>query len=300
VNPNTLTCPIFQSRYDAEITKKIYQRVPVLIREASGDQPEVNPWGIRFMAMFHMSNDSHLFKTYEDLTGEGYELDGNHFIKGESEFVPLYESKMIQIYTHRHGDFKDSNHERAHILPKVGSDRLASTDFVPHPYYWVEESVVASRVGETGWQNKWFLAWRNVTDSRASARTLITAAIPYSGVGNSLPVYMPIGVKDKDKPLLLANLSSLVLDYSARMKVGGLNFNFFIFKQLPVIAPTAYTEADRDFIIPRVVKLVSTSNDMNHFSIDVVGETWATEFNPQERALVQSELDAYYAKLYGL
>jgi len=300
VNPNTLTCPIFQSRYDAEISKKIYQRVPVLIREASGDQPEVNPWGITFMRMFDMSNDSHLFKTFEDLTGEGYELDGNHFIKGDSEYVPLYESKMIQIYNHRHGDFKDSNHERAHILPRVGGERLSSTDYVPYPYYWVAESEVASRIRETGWENKWFLAWRNVTDSRASARTLITAAIPYSGVGNSLPVYMPIGVKDRDKPLLLANLSSLVLDYSARMKVGGLNFNFFIFKQLPVIAPTAYSESDREFIIPRAVKLVSTSTDMDQFSLDVVGDSWVSEFNAQKRALIQSELDAYYAKLYGL
>ncbi len=33
INPNTRTCPIFRSRRDAELTKKIYRRVPVLIRE---------------------------------------------------------------------------------------------------------------------------------------------------------------------------------------------------------------------------------------------------------------------------
>lgn len=300
VNPNTLTCPIFQSRYDAEITKKIYQRVPVLIREASGDQPEMNPWGITFMRMFDMSNDSHLFKTYEDLIGEGYELEGNHFINGDSKYVPLYESKMIQIYTHRHGDFKDSNHERAHILPKIDAGRLSNTNYLPCPFYWVSESEVASRIKEAGWENKWFFAWRNVTDSRASARTLITAAIPYSGVGNSLPVYMPIGVSDRDKPLLLANLSSLVIDYSARMKVGGLNFNFFIFKQLPILTPASYSAADKEFIIPRAVKLIATSVDMTDFSKDILGSPLLSEFKPQERAVAQAELDAYYAKLYGL
>jgi hypothetical protein len=51
VNPNTRTCPIFLSQRDVEITKKIYERVPVLIRE--GD-PDGNPWGITFRAMFHM------------------------------------------------------------------------------------------------------------------------------------------------------------------------------------------------------------------------------------------------------
>ena len=33
INPNTLTCPVFRSERDAELTKKIYSRVPVLIDE---------------------------------------------------------------------------------------------------------------------------------------------------------------------------------------------------------------------------------------------------------------------------
>jgi hypothetical protein len=33
INPNTLTCPVFRSRMDAELTKKIYARVPILIKE---------------------------------------------------------------------------------------------------------------------------------------------------------------------------------------------------------------------------------------------------------------------------
>ena len=33
INPNTLTCPVFRSRMDAELTKKVYARVPILIKE---------------------------------------------------------------------------------------------------------------------------------------------------------------------------------------------------------------------------------------------------------------------------
>ena len=76
LNPNTRTCPIFRSRRDAELTKAIYTRVPVLIRKG---ELEENPWGIRFNAMFHMSNDSHLFRTREQLEAEGWRLDGNVF-----------------------------------------------------------------------------------------------------------------------------------------------------------------------------------------------------------------------------
>ena len=52
LNPNTRTCPVFRTRTDAELTRAIYRRVPVLIRD---DQPDGNPWNISFMRMFDMA-----------------------------------------------------------------------------------------------------------------------------------------------------------------------------------------------------------------------------------------------------
>src|SRR5205085_799279 len=46
LNPNTRTCPIFRSRRDAELTKAIYRRVPVLVEESRGD--DGNPWSVTF------------------------------------------------------------------------------------------------------------------------------------------------------------------------------------------------------------------------------------------------------------
>jgi hypothetical protein len=48
----------FSYECDDELTKKIYRAVPVLIAEG---KDQGNPWGISFMAMMHMSGDSHLF-----------------------------------------------------------------------------------------------------------------------------------------------------------------------------------------------------------------------------------------------
>lgn len=64
LNPNTRTCPIFRSKRDAELCKGIFRRVPILIKEGS---PEENPWGIKFLRMLDMSNDSNLFRTREQL-----------------------------------------------------------------------------------------------------------------------------------------------------------------------------------------------------------------------------------------
>ncbi|MEX0874892.1 MAG: N-6 DNA methylase, partial [Actinomycetota bacterium] len=76
LNPNTRTCPVFRTRRDAEITKKIYRNVPVLVKEGP---PEENPWGIKFLLMFMMNTDSHLFRTRDELEADGWVLNGNVF-----------------------------------------------------------------------------------------------------------------------------------------------------------------------------------------------------------------------------
>lgn len=299
VNPNTLTCPIFQSRYDAEITKKIYQRVPVLIREANGDQSEENPWGIRFMAMFHMSNDSHLFKTYEDLRGEGYELHGNHFIKDESEYVPLYEAKMVYHYNHRYSDFSKTDGERAHILPKTSLEKLKDMTYEPIPFYWVKKSDMEQRYVGKNWGRKWALGFRDVTDSRASARSFVGTVIPYVAVGNKYPL-MLIDQEPRFVSLLQANLTSICFDYFSRQKIGGLTMNFFIVKQLPVLPPEIYSAEDIEFISSRVIKITYSSYSMKGWAQDLGFYGNPFEFNEEERTRIQAELDAYFAKLYGL
>ncbi|HEY8504895.1 MAG TPA: N-6 DNA methylase, partial [Gemmataceae bacterium] len=96
LSPNTRTCPIFRTRRDAEITKAIYRRVPVLIDERKGEAG--NPWQVKFMAMFHMANDSGRFRDCEALTAEGFQLQGNRFVKGSEVWLPLYEAKMVHHF----------------------------------------------------------------------------------------------------------------------------------------------------------------------------------------------------------
>jgi len=99
LNPNTRTCPIFRSRRDAELTKAIYRRVPVLVKEGP---PEVNPWGIRFkQGLFNMTSDSHLFRTREQLEAEGWRLVGNVFEQNGERYLPLYEAKLFHQFNHR-------------------------------------------------------------------------------------------------------------------------------------------------------------------------------------------------------
>jgi hypothetical protein len=137
INPNTRTCPIFRSKRDAEITKAVYRRVPVLVKEGP---PEENPWGIRFQRMFDMSNDSHLFRTKEQLESQGFELKGNVFERANEKCLPLYEAKMMHHFTHRYGDYamRPEGSEDSE-LPRIPVQKLQNPDYAVLPRYWVEE-----------------------------------------------------------------------------------------------------------------------------------------------------------------
>ena len=128
---------------------------------------------------------------------------------------------------------------------------------------------------------------------------------------------------------LLANFLSLELDVIARMKLGGTNLTYGYFRQFPVLPPSAYHEAALSFIVPRVMALTYTANDMTEwakalwndstpamrqkmlelngksreFSQENSGSTLACGpyiYDDIKRAILRAELDAYFARLYGL
>src|SRR5262249_12298145 len=98
---------------------------------------------------------------------------------------------------------------------------------------------------------------------------------------------------------LIATLSSLALDFSARFKVGGNHLNFFIAEQLPVLAPSSFAGPDVHFIVPRVVELIYTSHSMKPFAEDFGHNGPPFPWHEGRRALLRAELDAKIAKLYG-
>jgi hypothetical protein len=276
INPNTRTCPVFRSQMDAELTKKIYGRVPVLIDEAMGKSG--NPWGIKFNLMFMMNTDSHLFF---DEDGDGR--------------LPLCEAKLIHHYDHRWATYGPDGSSRD-ATPEEKRD----PDFKINPRYWVSRSEVQERLKTQGWDRQWLMGWRDITNA-TNERTVIASVAPLTGVGNQMPLMHPSGYQD-DRLLLclLANLSAIPYDFFARHKIGGTHMNFFIFKQLPVLPPSTYSQAAIDFIHPRVLELTYTAHDLKPWAKDLGYDGLPFRFDPERRALMRAELDAYYAHLYGL
>jgi hypothetical protein len=107
---------------------------------------------------------------------------------------------------------------------------------------------------------------------------------------------------------LVGAFGSLALDYVARQKVGGTNMTYGYLKQFPVVTPDSYTDADLSFIVPRVLELTYTAHDLQAWGQDLaaydprptVEQGRPFGWNPERRAQLRAELDAYYARLYGL
>jgi hypothetical protein len=148
VNPNTGNCPIFRTQADAEITKAIYRRVPVLWRDAGNGQPEANPWRLSFNRMFDMANDSHHFRTATELEADGYRREGNIFVSPYDHYLPLYEAKMIHQFDHRFSTYEGATEKQLNvgILPQSSAEQKRHPNFVVQPRYWVREEVVESAI----------------------------------------------------------------------------------------------------------------------------------------------------------
>lgn len=313
-NPNTLTSPIFRADKDAEITRRIYERVPVLWKEARNNKSEENPWRIQFSAMFHMANDSSLFAT---APGPG--------------LVPLYEAKLIHQFDHRFKTFdpalgKSSGDEEG--TRETTDEEKANPHFTVRPRYWVDRREVIARLADApasvikAWlardaaalrsalqvpgierelarlaeapdvldavgraleqrSLRWLMGWRNICRSTDVA-TIVLTVFPAYGIGNSLPIFFfSRNTAANMASLFLANQISLVANYIARNKIGGTNFNFFYMKQLPTLPPESYAPEDSAFIAPRVFELTWTAYDIAGWAEDL----W-NSMSVNERAFV--------------
>ena len=90
------------------------------------------------------------------------------------------------------------------------------------------------------------------------------------------------------------------------MSVGGVNMNFFIVKQLPVLPPAAYLEesvCDQiwvQLVVPRILELTYTAEELSAFARDLGYDGKPFPWNEERRHCLRCELDAIFAHMYEL
>lgn len=319
-NPNTKSCPVFRTVEDAELTAKIYRKCGhILVNETTGE----NPWEIKFARMFDMSNDSHLFRTYQQMTEAGAVLNGNRFtLPDGTVYVPLYEGKMIGIYNHHYATWPTTD-ERPNAIDAPAIEDLKNTASCIMPWFWLPLNDVSdhfTKVDKDGnimwkWNHSWNIAYRGISKS-TEVRTFIVSAIPdtdFVGVGHSSTLlFEERGAMPGS--ILIGILSSLPFDYIVRQKLGGNNVSTFIVKQFPILAPDQIPDNTKWEMAKRVIELTYFNHDMDAWAEELwkemtdeqrvempnVGRKEPFIFDPDRRAILQAELDAIVAHLFGL
>jgi hypothetical protein len=279
-NPNTGALPAFRGARDAALATAVYRRVPVLWDETKAGG---NPWKMRLATAFpRAAADTGLLRAERELRDEGWEPAGSTFTRDGRRMLPVYEPPMIDLFDHE----------------------------VAKPRYWIaehgpvavqrkgeaaERPGVVDRLAELGWNWAWLCAWR----APVLDRTAVAVFLPRAATADSLPLMLPRVVPPFAAALIAAQ-SSLVFEYLARQKVDGPVVRATHWKQLPVPTPDML-EPHLPFIVPRVLELVYTSSDLGPFSRDLDdggGDPFA--WDPDRRASLRAELDAFFFRVYGI
>jgi hypothetical protein len=283
INPNTKTAPVFRSRADAELTAKIYARMPVLIDGTKGAAG--NPWGVRLRTMFHKSNASqagHL-KPLEEVHADGL----------THEWLPVHEGDYGHQYDHRFGTF-DGRSVRSTTL-----DEHRCAGFEPDYEFVALRSAFEEITGRwelSGAQSS-LLGFRRVarsTDDRTSIATILPLMpMTYGWIAILNP-------SPEGQALLCGCMNSLVFDYCLRNALSQPSIPQNVYEQLPFVPPSSFTNVCVSFVIPRVLELTYTSHAMAPFGRDLGHDGPPFAWNEVRRAQLRADLDAFYARAYGL
>lgn len=275
INPNTKTAPIFRARADAELTAKIYNRVPVLLDE--GDSARANLWGIRIRRIFNIGVQSVLASTVNHPRGDT---------------LPMLEGKLMNAYDHRFSTYVHGDVPTEVCL----ADRRPDVEIRARRHMPAIE--MSGYLEKLNWNKKWLIAWRDISSS-TNERTLIASVLPLGAPDLTLRIGFPVATP-AECALFLANLNALPLDYVVRLKVSGAHVSDHYTEQFPILPPHAYTRDDVAFIIPRVIQLSYTSYAISPFAKDLGFEGEPFSWDERSRAQARAELDAWYALAYGL
>ncbi|MEQ9243835.1 Eco57I restriction-modification methylase domain-containing protein [Roseovarius indicus] len=324
INPNTRTAPVFRSRWDAELTAKIYRRAPVLVDDSKDSKG--NPWNVSFARPFDMSTDSKFFRTAAQLAADGFDRSGMDWIQGgvrpsqgalsvessgagslplsgaaprQTRYVPLYEAKLVWHFDHRASSYHSRGDERgSRVLPPTTEAEHQNISFETEPFYWVPSDEVARRLSDRLRGKNYIFGWRDVTTAIAE-RTMVPCIIPRCGTGDT---FLLAFTEQPPQQLacLYANWASLAFDYATRQKIAYVHLKYNIVKQLPTIAPDFYTEPRLAFITPKVLELTYTSYSLAPFARDLGHDGPPFAWDEGRRADLRADLDAFYARAYGL
>jgi hypothetical protein len=250
-----------------------------------------------------MSGASGDFLDHQDIVSLIVERRGALAVLNDGRQVyPLYEGKMLWHFDHRYGTYEGQTEKQANkgVLQPVSDTQHDDPLYRIEPRYWIDANLTSSVLAEAG-AYEWFFAWRDVG---IAERTFIGTIIPRTAAGDQSPILVS-PLPAKSKAALIACLSSLATDYSARQRA--MRMKYFVVEQIPVPTPSALSSylswlggSPEDWMADRVLELCYTNVELAPFAADLGRDHPPFRWLPERRVVLQAEIDAAVMHLYGL
>lgn len=303
LNPNTKTCPLVRGRTALDILQKQHDAAPILSKEGE-DGCEENPWGAEYLRMFDMSIDSDLFHQTTKLR-DGTRLQNGNIRHDSTEYTRVYEGRMISQYNHRasHAKNSEDNIYRSGRSEATTTEQLRDPEFTVAARYFVTIEQVNGRMADQDYNRDWFIGFKDIT-SATNTRTMIASVLPYTAIGNKVPVLLA-DHPARSAACFLANLNSLAYDFACRQKIGNVTLNWYIVRQTPVFPPETFEQTFkgtqlRDWVAERVAELTYTAHDLDAWGDDLGFADDPYIWNGDRRREIRVDLEALFFSLYEL
>lgn len=309
---------------DLEILTKMYGG-GILLGSRSNEG-----WDIQYAREFDMTTDSGLFPPVTKWQSRGYQPDEyGHWLKGnwqpyvgptsildrenglvlssdnksaiyindvEDIALPLYEGRMVGQF-----DFSQKGWVSGKGRTAIWRD-IPFDDKVVEPQYVMSKGNFAQSTAFKGLKAG-FLAVGSATNSRS----MFCTSLHQVPCGNAVPS-LRVGTGGFQSLALVGILNSYSYDFSLRSRLGGINLNYFVVEETPLIKRSCLTEQDNVLLIAAQLcwPHASFALPWSKFISDNTSkylqrqwkQLWAVTLH--ERLRLRCILDAIIAELYGL
>lgn len=255
-NPQDMTVMEFQSQIDFRVSEKIYADRPLLGDDIDG------LWGLDFAYEFHMSGDSHLFRSIP--TGKGI----------STSLRPLYEGKMIHQFD----------------------------PFYAEPRFWLDSTQAQEKLNgskKADWHTGYRFAFREIARATDERTCIATILPPNTYAGHTL--WVGIAPDNAKLLFYVALANSFCVDWLVRFKAG-THVTLFLMKSLPIPRLTASDPFFDAIVprAARLTCTRPEFADLWADVMGEAWDESSGAIDPAERQVLRDEIDALVAHLYGL
>lgn len=255
-SPESLSVMEIRRDIDFTIVDKILQFPPL-------GEKLPDSWNVRFTSEFHMTNDSHLFRTE---SGVG--------------MLRLFEGKMMNQFINKPQGGRYYINVTEGRKAVLGRNKYDTNQVLNYQRYRVALRAIARS-----------------SDYRTIIATTLSCDV---FCGNSLLVNSS-ELSNSEVLLIPTLLNSLTVDYYARQVVSA-NINMFYIYQLPVPRLQEVDKWFAE-LVERAAKLICTTSEFADLWNDVMPTTWTASSgvtDESSRNQLRAEIDAIVATIYGL